>query len=44
MKMVGMSKLQQLDVFIGTNTKISRLILPAMKIMNSNLRVKMIGF
>ncbi|TOQ24209.1 HIPA protein [Vibrio parahaemolyticus] len=28
MKMVGMSKLQQLDVFIGTNTKIGRLILP----------------
>jgi len=26
--MVGMSKLQQLDVFIGTNTKIGRLILP----------------
>ncbi len=25
---VGMSKLQQLDVFIGTNTKIGRLILP----------------
>ncbi len=28
MRMVGMSKLQQLDVFIGTNTKIGRLILP----------------
>ncbi|TON66599.1 HIPA protein [Vibrio parahaemolyticus] len=28
MRTVGMSKLQQLDVFIGTNTKIGRLILP----------------
>ncbi|MCG3740665.1 type II toxin-antitoxin system HipA family toxin [Vibrio cincinnatiensis] len=28
MRRVGMSKLQQLDVFIGTNTKIGRLILP----------------
>ena len=28
MRMVGMSKLQRLDVFIGTNTKIGRLILP----------------
>ncbi|WP_425598592.1 HipA N-terminal domain-containing protein [Vibrio coralliilyticus] len=28
MRTVGMSKLRQLDVFIGTNTKIGRLILP----------------
>lgn len=28
MRTVGMSKLQQLDVFIGTNTKIGRLTLP----------------